>query len=219
MNILDDLAVKYNIDKSSKKLHHNYTKYYNRYFEGRRREVKSILEIGVCTGGSLKMWKEYFPNATVYGIDIQKDCKRLEEDRVKIFIGDQSNKDFLKTVVDSSGGNFDIVIDDGSHYSSHQISSFVYLFPFVKSQGHYIIEDLNTSYWPKYGGGVKKSGTCVEFLKDRIDDIYFNGYRYQNSRNILRTELVLSDKKDLNDFERNLESMHFYNGMMVALRR
>ena len=214
MNILDDLAVKYGADKSSK--FHNYTRYYEAYLNANRQIFKNILEIGVGRGCSLKMWKDYFPNATVFGIDILPSCKTIECDRIKIFIGSQVDDAFLDKTTD--GISFDLIVDDGSHRVEHQIYTFKKLFSKVKSKGYYILEDLNTSYWPKFGGGLKKSGATIEFLKDRIDDVYFSGYRYGNS-NILNSDLLVQNKPGLNEFEKNIESMHFYNGFVVFLKR
>jgi hypothetical protein len=95
------------------------------------------------------MWHDYFTNAIIYGIDNFDDLiyktinfkkEQIENDRLKIFIGDQSDEIFLKKNFD--GIYFDIIIDDGSHRSWHQQQSFKYLFPKVNSGGYYIIEDL-----------------------------------------------------------------------------
>lgn len=93
------------------------------------------------SGNSLQMWEEFFPNAEVYGIDIDPECKKLESGRKNISIGDQSDEVFLKGVVSDAGGYFDIIIDDGSHVPLHQLSSFNYLFPYLSQHGIYVIED------------------------------------------------------------------------------
>ena len=71
---------------------------YNKYFLERRNDIKVFVEIGVLNGNSLKMWSEYFPNAIIYGLDINPDCKRFESDRIKILIGDQNDNIFLNHV-------------------------------------------------------------------------------------------------------------------------
>ncbi len=121
---------------------------YENFFNPIKDSIKTLLEIGIQYGGSLKMWKNYFPKAIIYGIDIADSCKRFEEERIKIFIGDQSNIEFLKTITDA-GKSFDIIIDDGSHKRSHQLASFNYLLPFVKSNGFYIIEDIDGTFETK----------------------------------------------------------------------
>jgi len=83
MNELDLLALKYGTDKASD--FHNYTEFYDKYFNLDRGNIKNVLEIGVFRGNSLRMWKDYFFNAIIYGIDIDKNCNFTEE-RIKILI-------------------------------------------------------------------------------------------------------------------------------------
>jgi hypothetical protein len=216
MNDLDILALEYGSDKSSK--HHNYTKIYDGYFKNLKENILKILEIGVNKGASLKMWKSYFVNSKVYGIDIGPGCKQLEEDRIEIFIGDQQDTEFLSKVVSQTGKDIDIIIDDGSHYMPHQISSFNFLFPCLKSKGIYVIEDTNTSYWSLFAGGLKKKDTTIEFLKDRIDDLSFSGYEYKGTK-VANPELILTANRTFNIYEKLIESIHFYCGIAIIIRR
>ena len=127
---------------------HGYTSVYERWFESMRKEPLRLLEIGVCDprmpGASLKGWYEYFPNATIFGYDIV-DAHHFDNDRILTFVGDQSDPADLARFVESSGGEFDIIIDDGSHKDMHQQVSLVYLFPHLKPGGQYFIEDLQVS--------------------------------------------------------------------------
>src|ERR1700733_5337217 len=145
---LDTLAVIHGTDKWDNNF---YSPYYNEHFKKIRYKNLKILEIGVgcfdnplCGGESLRMWKNYFPNSTIYGIDIC-DKTSLQEKRIKIFQGSQADEVFLKKVCEEHGP-FDIIIDDGSHVSCHIITSFNVLFPFLKEGGYYAIEDLHVSY-------------------------------------------------------------------------
>ena len=167
-NLLDKLGVKWGTDKSS--IRHGYTKIYDRVFAGIRELPLSFLEIGVYRGGSIKMWEEYFPNARICGIDNDEECKQFEGGRIQIFIGDQRDPEFLRQVVEDAGGGLDIVLDDGGHCMDQQIGSFEILWKYMNSGGVYVIEDLHTSYMRHFGGGYRKSGSTVEFLKDLIDD-------------------------------------------------
>ena len=88
-------------------------------------------------GESLRMWKAFFPNSTIYGIDIV-DKKHVEEDRIKVFQGSQDDESFLRKVIDETGG-FDIIIDDGSHVNEHVIKSFNVLFPALRDSGIYVV--------------------------------------------------------------------------------
>lgn len=122
-----------------------YLDIYEKHFERIRNEVKCFVEIGVLKGESLKMWEEYFPNAIIYGIDIEPNCKQYESERIKIFIGDQNDDEFLK-MISQEIGEIDILLDDGSHITRHQINTFNHLYNNVSKKGYYVIEDLRNSY-------------------------------------------------------------------------
>lgn len=136
---------------------HRYAKHYQTYFDSLRNLPINILEIGVGGhdsptkgGASLRLWKEYFPKANIYAIDLF-DKSALEEDRIKIFKGSQNDSDFLLSVFQEIG-HLDIIIDDGSHINEHVITSFNVLFPLLASEGIYVIEDMQTAYWEEFGG-------------------------------------------------------------------
>jgi cephalosporin hydroxylase len=145
---LNLLAKKYGTDKfnpnhSFKGL--SYCDIYEKYLKDIRETVTTFVEIGIKHGRSLKMFEEYFPNATIYGIDIDPRCKAFETDRIKIFIGDQNDEVFLKKVKKIIG-KYDVLLDDGSHITSHQVKTFDILYENLKPKGYYIIEDLKNSY-------------------------------------------------------------------------
>jgi len=134
----------------------HYFEIYERHFARYRGTDVHILEIGVAHGGSLKMWREYFgPKAHVYGVDIEPSVKKLEEDQVQIFVGDQTDVPFLESVA-AAIPRIDILIDDGGHTMRQQEVTFRALFPLVAEDGVYLCEDLHTSYWGDFGGGYKR---------------------------------------------------------------
>ena len=118
---LHDIALKH----KPTKLQHNYLETMDKHFKHIRHKAKKVLEIGVQTNRSVRTFKEYFENATIYGVDIDPKCKEYEEDRIKIFIGNQGDKKFLETLPD----DLDVIIDDGSHQEFHVLTSLHYLFP------------------------------------------------------------------------------------------
>lgn len=122
----------------------SYLDIYEGYFRGRRRSVTQVLEIGVLSGNSLRMWADYFPIASVTGLDIDPGAKRHASGRIGIEIGSQGDLEFLAGCC--AGVKFDVVIDDGSHINELTIKSFEGLFSRVKPGGLYIIEDLRCSY-------------------------------------------------------------------------
>lgn len=136
-NVLEELGRKY---KPSKR-HHNYLPYYWMHFRDIRMHVKKVCEIGLQNDFSIRMWEEFFPNAEIYGIDIDPKCKKFEGDRRRVFIGDQGDKQFLNKFLDEVGGDLDVVIDDGSHIVQHQLDSFEVLFPAMSQHGIYAMED------------------------------------------------------------------------------
>jgi cephalosporin hydroxylase len=170
---LSFLATVYGTDKWGV---HFYTQHYQRYFEKWRRKPIKILEIGV--GGysdlahgaaSLRMWKRYFPHASIIGIDLY-DKSALSENRVQVLQCDQTDSKKL-TEISLRYGPFDIVIDDGSHLNEHVVQTFQILFPLLNTPGYYAIEDLQTAYWPSWGGIKGKSS--IDYLKTLIDGLNY----------------------------------------------
>ena len=169
---MDDLE-KYFKENTGNLIHKwvHYFEIYDCHFSRYRDSHVNVLEFGVSHGGSLKMWKHYFGHkANIYGVDINPHCKQLEEERIKIFIGYQADRAFLKSVAEAIPG-IDILIDDGGHAMEQQINTFEVLFPHIDKRGIYLCEDLHTSYQRSFGGGYRKRGTFIEYIKNFIDDI------------------------------------------------
>ena len=139
---LDELGLRFQTDKASS--HHGYLGFYQRFLEEIRDEARTVLEIGVYQGRSLRMWEAFFPQAEIVGLDIDPASKAYEGGRVRIEIGDQSSPAVLERLVRS--GPFDLVIDDGSHVWDHQIASLRHLYPHVMAGRYYILEDLDVGY-------------------------------------------------------------------------
>jgi hypothetical protein len=132
----------------------------------------NLLEIGVFRGGSLELWRRYFgPSATITGIDIDSACSQYDGKAGAVRIGSQADTEFLRQVV-SERGRPDIVIDDGSHMAKHLRASFDALFPLLKPGGIYVAEDLHTSYWRSFGGGLRRRSSFIEHVKRLIDDVH-----------------------------------------------
>jgi SAM-dependent methyltransferase len=129
----------------------HYFAIYQAVFGPRRAEPLRILEIGVLGGASLRLWKRYFthPGTLIVGIDILPECIKFDApaDGIRVRIGNQTDARFLKRVVEEFGP-FDLIIDDGSHHSSHIIASFNHLYADgLKESGIYFVEDLHANYW------------------------------------------------------------------------
>ena len=161
-NLLEVLGEKYQPTKRQ----HDYLKHYWRHLRDLRDTAQKVCEIGVETGSSLRMWEEFFPRATIYGIDVNADCKQLESDRIRIVIGNQGDREFLESFIAEAGGLFDVIIDDGSHVPDHQIQTFEMLFPRLQGGGIYAIEDIGVS-------PGRSRGRTLERLKNLIDNINY----------------------------------------------
>jgi len=201
---------------------HRWQHYFEAYdFHFQFKSIKRLLEIGVKDGGSLWMWKKYFPDTEIVGIDYDKKCKQWEGEGIEIYIGDQTDGRFLNKV-NEDVGPFDIVIDDGSHKMFDQKFTFALLFPLLNDGGIYVIEDLHTSFWPIWGGGRGVSpdgedtwdapGTTIAMLKDFIIDLHGWAKRSDEARN-----LKIDDPPSW--YEKNISSIHFYDSLCFVYKK
>lgn len=171
IDALTRLAIRHGTDKWGP---HFYTRVYHELFSGQRDRPIRLLEIGVggydlrtAGGASLAMWADYFPSGQITGIDIAE--KRLAlNPRIKVFQGSQDDPSFLKKVCDERGP-FDIVIDDGSHVPKQVVASFHLLFPSLVVGGTYVIEDMQTAFWPRFGGSILHGGDTVKLARTLIE--------------------------------------------------
>lgn len=155
---LTEIGIKYQTDKA---YFHLFTEFYNDYFEKYIDLPIHILEIGILSGASILMWKEYFPKATIYAIDTNIDSVNLSlGDNVHTYLCSQNDFNKLESLF--NGIKFDIIIDDGSHLCSHQQESLGFLFPFLNPTGIYVCEDLHTSFRELYVDTRKKTLEMLE---------------------------------------------------------
>lgn len=150
----------------------HYFPVYDRHLSPWRGTDAKILEIGVYRGGGLDMWRWYFgERARLVGVDVDDVAKTVVGQRHQVVLGDQADPEFLARLA-AEHGPFDVVIDDGGHTMEQQIASAEALFEHVVPGGVYLVEDCHTSYWPEYGGGLRREGTFVEWAKSRVDDVH-----------------------------------------------
>lgn len=151
MSELQDIGLKFGTDKAT---HHKYLDFYAEYMPKRDFSGR-LLEIGIRDGSSLRMWHEYYPAAEIIGIDIEQYDWTIEG--VTMLCMDGTKPDELAKL-----GMFDVIIDDGSHYTEDQQLSFDHLYySQLKPSGIYILEDLHTSLRPEY---VNSPLTTLEYL-------------------------------------------------------
>jgi hypothetical protein len=149
---LAELARKYRTDKvrdPANPLSHDYIPTYEAILAGK--SIRRILEIGIGydhlfhseqkAGASLRMWAECFPEAEVYGLDIRNDTF-INEGRIHSFWCDQSMEASLRAAIAKTGGDFDLIVDDGSHLPHDQSMTAKVLLPLLAPGGVYVIEDV-----------------------------------------------------------------------------
>ena len=177
---------------------HNYIKIYKLLFDRFSiSEVKNILEIGLGFilkdsntafskdnykhGNSLRMWRDYFTEASVYGIDINKNLM-FTENRIKTFVANQNSEQDLQLVMDKIDTKLDIIIDDGSHMGEHQVFSFIHLNKHLSDNGIYVIEDVQ----PPHINGFKDLSIFPADFKEYINKNF--NVEYFDTRNTGRPD-------------------------------
>jgi hypothetical protein len=179
---LKEMALHYKPTKFYGYLHANFDRFYPQYLEKYRGKHFRMLEIGLDTGNGTLLWEEYFPCATLVGLEYNVDNTKNEgASTIQTIVGDQGNALFLQTTFleKANGGNFDLIIDDGGHHYEQQRTSYEILFDKALNPGGlYIMEDVETSYWKRgtglYGSPVTRGGrqeplTIVNQFKAVVD--------------------------------------------------
>ncbi len=145
------LAEKYGADKCPQ-IGHQYTPFYYEYLKDRKLTIKKVLEVGVgnrrqirlipngVVGASLKMWRDFFPNAFVYGADIAPESI-IEEERLKTYHCNEMRETDIKELIKTIGSDIDLVVDDASHHIECQLFLFKTLMPLLDKGATYIVED------------------------------------------------------------------------------
>lgn len=155
------LAHKYGTDKCPQ-LKHTYTPFYYKLWKDKRKLVKKVLEIGIGhykgmqhveitydpglnrqyhRGASLYMWRDFFPNAQIYGADIRPETI-FQDERIKTYLCDERKKEDLERLIQEAGSDIDLFVDDASHHLNDQIFACQTLMPLLKKGVYYIIEDV-----------------------------------------------------------------------------
>ncbi len=147
------------------------------------------------------MWRAYLPHAHIYGIDLY-DKTAHNERRITTFAGSQIDTAFLDSVV-AKMGKIDLIIDDESHINAHVIALSITYFPHLADGGLYMVEDVETSYWPPNGNLTDRNDpqTSMGFFKSLVD-----GLNYEEFRNVYEPTYY-----DRNTYERLLLSQPGYH--------
>lgn len=149
----------------------------------RERPVR-VLEIGVFNGGSLELWRQFFPQAQlIVGCDINPACAdlRFDDDRIRVVVGDATRPDTRREVLALSP-EFDLIIDDGSHTSGDIVRAFAAYWGAVADGGLYVAEDLHCSYWREFGGGLYDPNSSMSFFRALTDLVNHEHWGVSQSR-------------------------------------
>lgn len=147
------IAVKYGTDKCPQ-INHTYTSFYYELLKDKRYSIKKVLEMGIgdsthikefiphyVAGASLLMWRDFFPNAQIYGAN--NDPKTLfTAERIKTFLCDETKEEDIEKLIEQTGSDIDLFIDDGAHGTRNQFFLCCTLLPLLNKDVIYIIEDV-----------------------------------------------------------------------------
>jgi hypothetical protein len=171
----------------------HYFEVYHRHFARFVGTPVTIIEIGIYSGGSLEMWRNYFGSlSTVYGIDIKSECKTYEDENVKVLIGDQADRGFWKSVREKVP-TFDIVIDDGGHTHEQQMVTLEETLPYLSPGGVYLCEDIHNTH--------NRFAAYVHGLGYHLNGVNSRGHDFSRSTRSC--------------FQREVHSIHLYPYLAV----
>lgn len=199
MATLTELFDLYGSDKNASQ----YINVYIEYFEPIRPFVTSVLEIGLGTvipdapssmhnwktsqrttyqpGASIRAWRDYFPNAQIYGGDIQPDTQFTEE-RIQTFLFDSCNPN--ECVMTLGDHTFDIIVDDGHHHPYSQVKTFYNLCNRIRPGGFYVIEDITPN----------NSSFVLEQLRPVIQMFGAEAFLLEPAHNLLILQFISEGK-------------------------
>lgn len=145
--------------RSDKNTTHSYLELYQNLLIGKKYTAKNVLEIGIYDGGSIKLWYDFFPNATIYGLDtvVNNWDEINNKDRIKLITFDAYNKNFVFDNFLNENIKFDFMLDDGPH-TLESMQQFIQLYAqLMTDDGILIIEDVQ--YWE-----------WIEILKNEVPE-------------------------------------------------
>lgn len=152
-------------------LPHDYLRHYERFLQDFRDKELTVIEFGCFEGASLRLWEDYFPKATIYGVDIVPDVQKYVTDRINIVIGNAVHQDTYDAIEqDLNGKQPSVIIDDASHAWSEQRITLMMFWKMLAPGGVYIIEDLECGTqgaYPDYKPAIDDTQSFFDFIQDR----------------------------------------------------
>lgn len=203
MEPLDQICIRYGADKSTQ--YHGYAPLYDRLFSPFRAEPFRLLEIGIEFGKSMLTWLDYFPLATIAGVDTHPQFT-CANPRYHQIVADQTDAHQMAGVA-TKFGPFRVVIDDGCHLASAAKVSFEALWLAVEPGGFYIVEDVGTYYHPMYQSPVEG----WTWMHGFVDDVHQRGKAFHGA--------PAYTTEPMNQMEQTLVSVQFVKGLMILTKK
>ena len=171
--------------RTDKQTAHSYLPVYEELLQKKKLSAKSVLEIGIYYGGSIKLWKDYFTNAKVYAVELF-DLRHVwdvlqHDDRIVLYTStDAYDPQFVKTKLADQGLRFDMILDDGPHTLESMKACIQLYLPLLADDGILIIEDIQSMDWldelrNEVSPDLRKYIKTYDLrtVKNRHDDILF----------------------------------------------
>lgn len=207
---LDEIGQLYGTDKSSAE--HNYLNKYEFFLSKWKNKRFNMLELGVFRGASIKMWGEFFPNATIYAVDVDPDTQKYTMENKKVIIADLS---LYQNISELSILKPDIIVDDASHMWRHQIMALLVLFDSLPHGGIYIVEDIETSFKGyEHSFYNDASVTCYDFLSAIAEVVTSNEYLRDNV-----SASVYEFADEINEIAAKIEMISFIKGSCIIIKK
>ena len=180
------IGAHYDTDKSSQRMNvsggrhcHPYTLFYHSLFRSKQNEPLVIAELGILDGASLLMWKDYFPQAMLYGFDVSLGLInqfriKYNNERTRLGKLDVKDPSSIVEAFRSAGVQFDLIIDDTTHQFEDQLNVIEAVHPYLKPGGMLIIEDIFLAY--KEQDYIDR----LEPILDQFQDYYFVSLDHKN---------------------------------------
>jgi hypothetical protein len=167
---LAQICLIYNTDKNA---YHSYIEeIYENLFKDIRYSAKKVLEIGVDFGSSLFMWREYFENAQITGIDTKFCPQVIDRERIS-FINESA---YSFEMLNSLPNDFDVIIDDGPHTLETMVFTATEYVKKINRNGILVLEDFQDFNWTNIVKRLVPEGYEVKVsdlrkVRHRYDDI------------------------------------------------
>jgi hypothetical protein len=203
---LDSLGLRYKTDKASSD--HNYLSSYEEFLPVKREDSFTFVEIGVFRGASALMWSEWFPNASVVGLDVKPPKLRSTPKNLTLVVGNAT----IDITVERLSKKFVaplVVLDDGSHLWDQQRAALQRFWPWLKSGGIYIIEDLQSSF--EAGFAKEDAFSFVDLMVKLAQSLQLRGDELKRFQRLGPSWFV--------DLAREVRSVNFMHGAVLIRKK